>query len=123
MLSEQRPGSVGRSCVFPADEGYFTFSGAIISRVHGAGLRERSQMDLHGRGDRWKRNPSIIACVTARIFPLLIINLVLSGNIPVIRVAANHWSDGLRHVGVCVPPVLGVGNCKKIYAEYRICHI
>lgn len=55
-------------------------------------------MDLHGRGDRWERNPPIIVCVAARIFPLLIINVVLAGNGPIIRMAVNHWSDGLRRV-------------------------
>lgn len=83
-------------------------------------------MDLHGRGDRWKRNPPIIVCVTARIFPLLIINLVLAGNIPIIRMAVSHWLDGLRHVCVCVPLVLEQRNCiRKMYVvhEFGICHI
>lgn len=77
--------------------------------MHGAGLRELSQMDLHGRGDRWKRNPLIIVCVTARIFPLLIINLVLAGNIPIIRMAVNHWSDDVKRARQCVPSV-GTGE-------------
>lgn len=105
--------------MFPVEQGYFPFSGAIISRVHGAGLRERSQMDLHGCGDRWKRNPLIILCVALRIFPLLIINLVLAGNIPVIRMAVNHWSDIPRRARVSVPPVAEQRNCmKQISAVY-----
>lgn len=67
-------------------------------------------MDLHGRGDRWKPNPPIIVCVAARIFPLLIINLVLAGNGPIIRMAVNHWSDGLRRVRAYVPPPVGTGE-------------
>lgn len=66
-------------------------------------------------------------CVTVRIFPLLIINLVLAGNISIIRMAVNHWSDGLRRrVRFCVPLVLERRNCiKKIYRvhECRKCHV
>lgn len=66
--------------------------------------QELSQMDLHGRGDSLKRNPPIIVCVAARIFPLLIINLVLAGNIPIIRMAVNHWSGGLTNACASVCP-------------------
>lgn len=105
--------------MFPVEQGYFPFSGAIISRVHGAGLRERSQMDLHGCGDRWKRNPLITLCVAPRTFPLLIINLVLAGNIPVIRMAVNHWADIPRRARGSVPPVAEQRNCmKQISAVY-----
>lgn len=75
-----------------------------LAECTGQDWGEPSQMDLHGRGDRWGRNPPIIVCVTARIFPLLIINLVLAGNGPIIRMAVNHWSHDLRRVRAPVCP-------------------
>lgn len=76
-------------------------------------------MDLHGCGDRWKRNPLIILCVAGKISPLLIINPVLAGNIPVIRMGVNHWSDIPRRARVSAPPVAEQRNCtKQISAVY-----
>lgn len=66
----------------------------------GAGPRWLSQMDLEGLGDGWQGNPQIIVYITARLFSLLIINLVLAGIILVIRFAVNHWLGQLAR-GLC----------------------